>query len=950
MKKIICILLAVSMLTVYMPVMAATTTFSDVSNNSSYKNAIYTLADFGIILGDAGSDTFRPKANISREEFSVIMTRVLGLGALNVTVTDYPFPDVTPSTAADWSIKATKIAYDLGIIKGFEDGTFRPKENVTFEQAVKMIVCTLGYDATAIEQGGWPNGYIMVARGFGILNNAEAPQDQPASREIIAQLVANCLDVPLADTEAEEKRTLLSEKLKYTEGTGVVTGVEGKALKSNAAGIESDEVQIGYTTKYKVGETSAKDYFGKQIKYYYKNDDGKLILVSARLTNKNSEVTVPSTDIKNLYANKLEYYPDMDDTTKFETYEFESNVNAIYNGRYVSEITPELKPASGSIRLIDNNGNGAYDVVIIDSIRVYVVSSVDTGKKVLYNEYKENDPLDLNAATNQKSITITKANTEVDFSQIKKGDVLLISESGTSSGRQAINVEIVTNTVEGNVTSMNSSYGEVIIAGKTYEFSSAYEAYIQRKPAEAMGIGDKVVAYLDHDNKIIAASVTTIAATTKYGYLVDAGLHKNEEYVDLLIITPENQKLVLSGVDKVRFDGETTTNGEALLDKLDDWNNNVTNKDIAFANYDEYKAKYPVGDENKDNTINADDETLHEEKYDDIVAHKKYAQLIKYTTNSSNRVDNIYPMKTSGDPEKGLVLSRAYNETAAKYNSSGKVFTDTGVSLSTSTKVMIVPVDRFETDEYSVGTYSKLKNGTSYSFEAFNSSETNVPEIILVYGSDTTINLNDPTITFALVDSIKSTIKDGETITTLECKVDGNSKTYYCENASVLANYRKGDVLKLGFDAKGYIKEVACAFDEDNVPAEDSSYKYTSSNRENTTPDQAYKRHVTNEDGTNYYTTVYGTVYKSDKDRLIVTPWDVESLANKTAPKEYTVLLSTSTKFFVLDTTVPETNQNRLKEGSVEDVASYMGSKTGASSVFTYSRGGTTRFVLVVRR
>lgn len=914
MKKIICILLAVAMLTVYMPTMAATTTFSDVANNSSYKNAIYTLADFGIILGDAGSDTFRPQANISREEFSVIMTRVLGLGALNVSVTDYPFPDVTPSTAADWSIKATKIAYDLGIIKGFDDGTFRPKENVTFEQAVKMIVCALGYDGSAQEQGGWPNGYIAVARGFGILNGAEAPQALPATREIIAQLVANSLEVPLAETEVGENRSFLTEKLRYTEGTGIVTGVEGKALKSTASGITADEVQINYAVKFKVGDTSAKDYFGKQIKYYYKDDGVDKTLVSARLTNKNKEVTVLSSQIKELYPTKLEYYPDVNDITNFETYEFEAgtdNVSAIYNGKYTSNITNALKPDSGSIRLIDNNGNGAYDVLIIDATEVFVVSSVDSTNKIIYDEYVEDHKVNLDATTGQVDIKITKANTEVDFSQIKKGDVLLVSESLSPVGRQSKYVEIVTNTVSGNVTSMNEAFGEVIIAGKTYEYSNAYARYLatSKGSKEKMRIGDKVTVYLDNDNKILAASVTSVAATTKYGYLIATSepddARQDEELI--LRIYSDNKAVNYKGATKIKIN-ERSYDYDAVPDILAG-TNSVTNQDAGKVNY-------------------------------------ARAQLIKFTTNSSGQVDNIYTMQTSGDSDKGLVISRQYQPNVT-YTSTGRQL-GSNVTLSTSTKVLFIPDNRKDTEEYSTGTYSKLKNGKQYSFEAYDSSETGVPAIILVYGSSGATALNEVLVTFALVDTVRDTMKDGEPITALTCKVDGSNKTYYAKDSSILANYGKGDVIKLAFDAKGYIIAAASAFDFDNVPAAGTSKSFNKNNRPALDASDTYARYVYDTDGTNSYTTVYGTVYARDTERItIAVPDDIA--ADGTASATKTITLSSSTKIFVLDTTVEEKSDKRLTEGTIEQIASYVGSKTGASKAYTYTRDNVTRFIIVVK-
>lgn len=44
------------------------------------------------------------------------------------------------------------------ILNGFEDGTFRPDNNVTIIQLLKMAICSLGEDgymAEAVENGGY---------------------------------------------------------------------------------------------------------------------------------------------------------------------------------------------------------------------------------------------------------------------------------------------------------------------------------------------------------------------------------------------------------------------------------------------------------------------------------------------------------------------------------------------------------------------------------------------------------------------------------------------------------------------------------------------------------------------------------------------------------------------------------------------------------------------------
>ena len=116
----------------------ATTEFSDVPSTSPYKEAISTLTGLGIILGDAGSDTFRPEAGITRAEFCVIVARLKNMGALNVPA-ETTFTDVTTALCDEWKVKAVRIASDLGIVAGMGDGTFAPKNAVLREQAFAAI-------------------------------------------------------------------------------------------------------------------------------------------------------------------------------------------------------------------------------------------------------------------------------------------------------------------------------------------------------------------------------------------------------------------------------------------------------------------------------------------------------------------------------------------------------------------------------------------------------------------------------------------------------------------------------------------------------------------------------------------------------------------------------------------------------------------------------------------
>ena len=138
MKKKLSFLLAAMMLVINMAFtgMAAETkaTFTDVSGETLYSEAILAMSKLGIVNGYT-DNTFKPEAGITRAEFTAVITRAMGI-ANNVGGVS-PFTDV----AADhWALKNIIAATDRGITNGMGDGIFAPDANVTYEQAVKMIV------------------------------------------------------------------------------------------------------------------------------------------------------------------------------------------------------------------------------------------------------------------------------------------------------------------------------------------------------------------------------------------------------------------------------------------------------------------------------------------------------------------------------------------------------------------------------------------------------------------------------------------------------------------------------------------------------------------------------------------------------------------------------------------------------------------------------------------
>ena len=107
-----------------------TNTYADVPSDHWANTAISTMTGLGIVQG-YNSTTFEPSAPITRAQFAAICAR-FDTGKSSGTQT---FTDIK----GHWAEKYIERAAELGWIKGFEDGTFRPDTYITRAQAMAMI-------------------------------------------------------------------------------------------------------------------------------------------------------------------------------------------------------------------------------------------------------------------------------------------------------------------------------------------------------------------------------------------------------------------------------------------------------------------------------------------------------------------------------------------------------------------------------------------------------------------------------------------------------------------------------------------------------------------------------------------------------------------------------------------------------------------------------------------
>ena len=163
-------------------------------------SAIEEAVQLGIVDGYP-DHTFKPDRQVTRAEFMVMMFKALNgqgdAGKLN-------FKD--SSLIGTWALKAIQWALSEGIVKGYQDGTFRPNQPVNRSEMAVLITRYLGLSLPEAETEfldqqaipAWAEKEIAAATAAGIVNgrlgNRFAPRES-ATRAEAVMMILRMLDI-----------------------------------------------------------------------------------------------------------------------------------------------------------------------------------------------------------------------------------------------------------------------------------------------------------------------------------------------------------------------------------------------------------------------------------------------------------------------------------------------------------------------------------------------------------------------------------------------------------------------------------------------------------------------------------------------------------------------------------------------------------------------------------
>lgn len=113
------------------------TRYYDVNDSSKYYYShVYWAAGGGITKGYEDGVYFGPQRNCTRRELSIFLWRMMGKPTVSGTLS---FGDMSKYNTSSDSYKAVLWCYKNGIVKGYNDGTFRPDNSITRKDTMIML-------------------------------------------------------------------------------------------------------------------------------------------------------------------------------------------------------------------------------------------------------------------------------------------------------------------------------------------------------------------------------------------------------------------------------------------------------------------------------------------------------------------------------------------------------------------------------------------------------------------------------------------------------------------------------------------------------------------------------------------------------------------------------------------------------------------------------------------
>lgn len=444
-----------------------------------------------------------------------------------------------------------------GIISGYEDKTFRPENELTYQEAAIIIVRALGQAIHADLTG---KSLYAYAREVGVLEDIKFGVEDNLTRGDAARMLYNMMYINVPGgafssqtvSSTKEGRKFIHAVMGLDYVDGVLDAIGGVSLYNNSV---SDSIVSVNGFTYSTEAEYDYEHLGYFVRAYIDNNNNEnLICYSVKKTE---AIEISSGDIIS-YSNNVYKFRNENGKEKRES--IETDFDFVYNKYYCQDIT-KMVPAYGSIKLIDNDRNGKFDVVIVTEMQSLVVDKVIGENEIVFKNQENGSNISINLADYDLISIYTAEGYETKKSAIRQGIVLTIIKND----KGVIDIYVSDKTVTGYITANEiGDDGRYVQVGEdTYYLTS--DCYLD---SWSGNLGIDVLLRFDSLGKV-ASIESNYVAGWQYGYILKVYKINDEfgEYIQLKMVNqdgvivkvPVREKAIINAVTVKGMDNQYST-------------------------------------------------------------------------------------------------------------------------------------------------------------------------------------------------------------------------------------------------------------------------------------------------------------------------------------------------------------------------------------------------------
>ncbi len=471
------------------------------------------------------------------------------VAALGLPVTEgnsYP-TQFTDVPATAWYSGYVRYGVALGITEGTSKEHFSPDATVTYDQVITFIMRALGYSDKLV--GGYPTGYIMQAYQLGILEAGDETGNAGAPRGDIAQYLYKALDEPFVFYSKDTDSFQAYDNITHKPSDGCLNMYARLGATPDTTATGDPAFTLVDAAVMENATVDLSEYFGANVQLV-KNAKGVVVGIgeveTTFLTGAKTSSGTTTIAGKSLAS-------DVDQTT----------VAVFNNGEAAGVESPATVGASDIYAVKLNSADKVAKIVSRQTWTVNGYEKYDPDADTI--NLKDEDGTGVHTLqgfdfplNDDKTINTGKFILEgvKSLGDIAKGNVIYVYNGPVSN--KITKVAVGTEEIEGTVTKISSDNKTFTVGGTDYKLSAGAAATLAGDLATWMNGGNTIKAQLGPDGKIFSASQVTSSTSTIYGILL-----KSEVKGGGITATAAKAQIFTQNGETIIYDMVSALNGSA---------------------------------------------------------------------------------------------------------------------------------------------------------------------------------------------------------------------------------------------------------------------------------------------------------------------------------------------------------------------------------------------------